>query len=421
MAGASDYRKEQFIQQYEHIVKLNLLSDEELNQVKRKRSFFEISVKNSSELKNYINYIKYEIALMKKFKQVDNQNENDSRALDNAIKIHVMDLFRMTLKKFQDKRKIWDHYLAFAKQKAPNSVSGIYQEMLHFHHSANDYIEAAQHEISKKNYKIALDLLEQGMGRNKDSSHKLVVNYIECSLKEGESQDAEAQESHILQASKFYDKFLKNSTDVSIHCELLQKIQQFHYTISFQNDVITHLIETYAGRATVWEVFATRHLNGLFYEQQGETVQKIDDEKEKKIPFDERLRHAIVIYEKSLKAVDESEKVNMFSFYIDKLLELDEARTIYKSCLKTIRKSLAQTLVKGYEEDNLSEKHFILFLQLRFLNMEKNQKEIEAMLIKGRQLYPNSVEFYELAIKYYQETNNSEEILKTSKPKSKFA
>lgn len=91
MAGESE---EQFIRQYEHITRLNLLTDEELKQLKRKRSFFEVSIKNSSEIKNYINYIKYEIALMKKFDQIDIQNKSDARALDKAIKTNVMNLFR---------------------------------------------------------------------------------------------------------------------------------------------------------------------------------------------------------------------------------------------------------------------------------------------------------------------------------------
>lgn len=42
---AIEYRNEQFIQQYEHITKLGLLTDEELASLKRKRNFFEISIR----------------------------------------------------------------------------------------------------------------------------------------------------------------------------------------------------------------------------------------------------------------------------------------------------------------------------------------------------------------------------------------
>lgn len=75
--------------------------------------------------------------------------------------------YRLSSKKFQGKRKIWENFLTFAKQKSPFSVSGIYQEMLHFHHQVEDFIEAAQHEISKKNYQAAMNLLEMGMGKHK--------------------------------------------------------------------------------------------------------------------------------------------------------------------------------------------------------------------------------------------------------------
>lgn len=403
MAGITEYRNEQFIQQYEHIIKLKLLTDEQLSQVKRKRSFFEASIKNSPDIKNYINYIKYELALTKKFRQMEFKSENDSKAMDKSLSTHVRDLFRLTLKKFQDKRKVWDHYLTFSKQKFPNMVTSIYQEMLHFHHKTEDYIEAAHHEISKKNYLVAMNLLVQGMGVQKDSCQKLVVIYIECSLKQGSDQGEDAKVATLLQAEKFYEKFLKNSDDVSIHCELLQRIENFEYSLGFQNDVLTHLMQLHAGRAEVWELLAARHLNGLFYETPNE-LEKAPQETEK-IPFDVCLLRAITIFEKSLDVVDHSDKQKMFTIYINQLFKLDEAKNISSSNLKLIRLSLGKALMRGFEEDSLAESHFICFLKLRLINMKKNQEEIEEMLEKGPKLYPNSIAFFELAINYATNKN----------------
>ena len=148
----SEYRKEQFIDQYEHITKLQLLTDEELMQLKRKRTAFEVSIKSASDVKLFIDYIKFEIALLKKFKSMDFESDKDEKAIDRAISQHVVNLFRMALKRFQDKRKVWEHYIAFVKQKFPSLVTRIYESMLCFHHKVADYIEAAEHEIFKKNY-----------------------------------------------------------------------------------------------------------------------------------------------------------------------------------------------------------------------------------------------------------------------------
>lgn len=403
MAGASEFRNEQFIKEYEHITKLELLSEEELNQLKRKRSFFEVSIKNSSEVKNYINYIKYEIALMNKFKQMDYQTGNDGRALDRVMAMHVRDLFRLTLKKFQEKRKIWEHYLSFVKQKFPNIVTSVYREMLRFHHQRDDFIEAAEHEMSRNNFVMAMDLLKQGMGNHKDSCEKLVIVYIECSLKQGIDRDESVKETILVQAAKFYDKFLKGCEDVTVHCELLQKIESIDYSMTFQNDVLTHLMKAFTGRAEVWEILATRHLAGIIYQAPEDDDKSSSDETLRKLPFDVCLRYAIEIYEKSLDTVDDNDLTKMFTFFIDKLLEIDASKSTNVICLKTVRKSLAKALFRGCKEDKLSADHFLMFLHLRMVDMEKNQKDIEKMIERGSRLYPNSMEFYEIAIKFYLE------------------
>jgi U3 small nucleolar RNA-associated protein 6 len=417
MAGSSEYRREQLIDQYEHITKLELLTDEELSHLKRKRSAFEMSIQKSNEIKPYIDYIKFETALMKKFKLMDFKNERDGKALDRAIATQVKDIFRIALKKFQDKRKIWGHYITFAKQKFPNTLTRIYEEMLCYHHKVEDFIEAADYEMFKKNYTTAMNFLLQGMGNHKDSCEQLVVAYIKCSMKQGNIQGDSAKEAVLLQASKFYVKFLKDSTDVAMHCDLLQKIQQFKYSVSFQNDVLTNVMRVFADRAEVWDVLAKRHLDGLFYEPPKENE---EDEKatetqneEKKIPFDVCLRNAITIYEKSLDSVGELQKQKMFSFYIAKLLELDSEPDSSASCLKVIRQALGKSLMRGYTEEKLSAEHFILFLELRMINIEKNRSDIEEMLEVSSRLYPSSMEIYELSIKYFVETKNYDDITKT--------
>lgn len=411
MASTIEYRNEQFIQQYEHIKKLELLTDEELSIVKRKRTFFEISIRNSSEIRPFINYIKFEMALMGKFRHYDFKDENDGRALDNAIAYHIKDLFKLTLKRFQSKRKVWEHYLSFLKQRFPNGASAVYREMLRYHHKAEDYIEAAQHESLKENYNAAMNLLVQGMGDQKESSAKLVVIYIECSFKQGDNEDEDAKKATLLQAAKFYEKFLKSSNEATTICELLRKIQKFDYSVSFQNDVIKHLLEEFSDRAEIWELLAARHLDGLIYvEPNDEAVEKSEDKEQKKIPFDACLRRAIEIYEKSFEAVAETEIQQMYTFFIDKLLELDESTAINDTCMKLIRQSLGKALSDGYKQDKLSEKHFICLLKLRSIQMDKYRNDVQEMLSKARHLYPQSLELCELGFRFYLQAKDFEKI-----------
>lgn len=340
---------------------------------------------------------------MRKFKQIDYEKEDFGRALDKVMAYHVKDLFRMALKKFQDKRKIWEHYLAFVKLKFPNSVSAIYQELLRYHHETDDYIEAASHEMSRDNYTVASSILLQGMGLHKESSKELVVMYIECSMQQGELHEESARTATLLQASKFYEMFLKNSNEVGIVCDLLRRIEGFSYTMNFQNTILSDLIAHSAGEAEVWELIASRHLRGLVYKLPNQVVDESSPEEVPTIPFDVRLRYTIAIYEKSLSAVCGANKNEMFGFFIKKLLEIDETKDISASCLKIVRKSLARTLVRGFKENCLSEEHFIVLLQLRMLNKEADTAMIEEMLDSGINLYSSSMKFYELAIKFYLE------------------
>jgi hypothetical protein len=187
--------------------------------------------------------------------------------------------------------------------------------------------------------------------------------------------------------------------------------------MNFQNDVLTNLMTNFTDRAEVWDLLATRHLDGVFYEppKEGdeEKSTEVAAETKKKVHFDVCLKNAITIYEKSLDSVRDFEKQKMFTFFIDKLLEHDASKRTTTTNLKVIRRSLGKDFARGFKEQKLSADHFILFLELRLLNLEKNQAEIEEMLEIGEKLYPNSMELYEIAIKYRLETKNFSEITKT--------
>lgn len=400
----NEYHTEKFIDQYEHISRLSLLTDEELSILKKKRNQFEVSVRSAKEPKAFIEYIKYEIALMKKFKQIEYENENDERALDKAMSLHVKEIFRSALKKFQGKRKIWEYYVSFVKQKFPNIVTTVYQEMLHFHHTKDDYVEAVRHEMSKANFNVAIAFLIQGISQEKDKD--LVVLHIECSLQQAEEEkDEKVREKTLVQASKFYAKFLKSSKEVRVHVDLIQKIQKFEFAMSLQNEILTNMLRAFRERAEIWDVLAKRHLDGLFYDENNE-----NQENEKNPSTETCVRHALTIYDKSFEYVGEPFRKQMYNLYISKLLELDGTDTMNQQCLKFIRQALGKVLSSGYKEENLSEAHFIYCLKLRMIYMEKYQSEIEEMIGKGTLLYPNSMEFFELAIRYYLELKSFENI-----------
>lgn len=407
----NEYNTEKYLEQYEHISKLELLTSNELSQVKKKRAQFEVSIKNASDPKPYIEYIKFELALIKKFQQLESQNENDERALERSLAKNVRDIFFVALRRFQNRRKLWSLYLAFAKSKFPHLVTGIYQQMLNFHSTKEDYIEAIEYEMSKSNFNVAIGFIIQCMGREKDSK-ELVALHIRCSLQQADEQDSEEfKENTIQQVSKFYTKFLKDC-DIKIHIDLLKHIQQFSFAIKFQNEILTNLIQKYPARAETWHLLANRHLDGLFF---GDNDDSAKQEKPEDIPLEVRLKHALAIYDKAFEIVSEKNVREMYEMYINKLLELDESTEMSENCQRKLRHALGKAFLNGYKNDQLSEMHFINLLKLRILYKQQHRKDIEEMLDKGMRLYPKSMEFYELAIKYFIADKNYDSIAKIFK------
>ncbi|KAG5676615.1 hypothetical protein PVAND_006435 [Polypedilum vanderplanki] len=401
----NEYNTEKYIEQYEHISKLELLSNTELNQVKKKRAQFEVSIKNPSDPKPFIEYIKFELALTKKFQQLEYRNENDERAIERALSRNIKDIFNLALRKFQDRRELWSLYISFAKSKFSNIVSGIYQQMLNFHNTKEDYIEAIEYEMSKSNFTVALGLIIQAMAKEKDSK-ELVALHIRCSLQQAhEHEDETYKENTIKQVTTFYTRFLKESSDVMTHINLLQNIEHITFALNFQNEVLSNLIKKFSHRAETWDLLAKRHLNGLFYGDKD----KIDSTEE--IPFLTKLKHALAIYNKSFEIISPSNVKQMHELYITALLKLDEEQTdnLTEFDLHHLRSALGEAFLNGYNDDKLTEIHFIYFLKLRIFN-KFDQKEIEEMCNKGIQLYPKCLELYELAIKYFIEIKNYDKI-----------
>ncbi|XP_070504318.1 U3 small nucleolar RNA-associated protein 6 homolog [Chironomus tepperi] len=399
-----EYNTEKFIEQYEHIKKLQLLSDNELNQLKRKRAHFEVSINTAKDVKLFIEYIKYESILMKKFKQIEYLNENDGRALHRSMCMHIRNIYKQAIRSFQDNRKMWMHYIEFSKSKYPESVTSIYQQMLNFHHTESDYIEAAKHEMDRQNYFVAINFLIQGMSNEKKNTRLVALN-IECSLRQAEfSSNEKFQEKTLVQVTKYFNEYIKRTKDIQIYIELLENIKSLTCSISFQSQIIQYLLTMFCSRPEVWNLLADRHLEGLFVDESKEFNNPND------FPFNVRLKHAITIYDKSIEMVDDKYRIQMFDLYLTKLMELEFLKSnLDESDYQCIRYAFAKTLINGYKIDCLSEDFYIVYLKLCILN-NKKFLEVKEIIDKGSLLYPNSMKFYEIAIKYYFNAQKFREI-----------
>jgi hypothetical protein len=165
--------------------------------------------------------------------------------------------------------------------------------------------------------------------------------------------------------------------------------------MSFQNQIIQYLLTAFCSRPEVWNLLADRHLDGLFFEENDEIRSPSD------IPFLDRLRHALTIYDKSIDMVDDQFITQMYELYLSKLMELETQTNLDECAIEYIRYAFANTLCSGYKLDCLSEDFFNQYLKLCILESKKSTEDIEEIITKGSHLYPHSIELYEIAIKYH--------------------
>lgn len=243
----NEYSTEKFIQQYEHIKKLQLLNDNEINHLKKKRAHFEVAIKSEKDIQPFIEYIKYESVLMKKFNQIP-----DGKALYRSMCVHIRDIFKQALKRFQQDRKMWSKYIRFAKIAFPNSVTSIYQDMLAFHRTDNDFIEAANYEMTKKQFFSAENLLVRAIDDKKNNA-LLVALLIECFLKQADvaGTGEEFKERSLKRVTMYYENYIKSTKDVQIYINMLNKIQNISLSMDFQNQVIQYLLIVFPSRPEV--------------------------------------------------------------------------------------------------------------------------------------------------------------------------
>lgn len=407
MAGAAEYRNESFIQDYENIKLLDLLNNDELRVVKKKRTDFENSIRLANDPKPFVEYIRFEMALMAKFKEKNYHKERSGQALDRKMALHIRNLFQLAVRKFPSKRKLYEQFITFAKIKFASQVTDIYRGMLRFHHTKEDYLEAANHQIERKSFKPAIDILIEGIGKYQDKM--LIAKQIECLLQLSVI-DEEKGKLHHTAAMNLFNKFLKNEENIKFYKEFLFSLQSVPSSAAFQNVIIASITPKFNNNPEFWNILAQRHLDGFFYDPEMEENETVPDRKtDEKIPSAERLQRALSFYKKGInKITDASNLEQMYMFYLDKLTELDE--TMNESCQKTVRLAYADGLKRGYDEDVLPAKYFVQLLQLRLVHAEKFQGEIDKMIEKGLNRCQNNLKFFEVVIRYDQEMENYERI-----------
>ena len=143
---------EKMLTELEQLQRIQILSNEEVKMVIKKRKKFEYKMQKREKQKNDIlSYIKYESSLLNLIAIRRDQAEytNKKNEIDYAIAKRINKLFRILEHRFAGDLMIWSSHIVFLKEMKWNeSIGKIYRRMLQVHPEKVDlWISAGRHEL----------------------------------------------------------------------------------------------------------------------------------------------------------------------------------------------------------------------------------------------------------------------------------
>ena len=146
---------EKMLTELEQLQRIQLLSNEEVKMVIKKRKKFEYKLQKRQKQKNDIlAYIKYESSLLNLIAIRRDQSKymNKKNEIDHAIAKRINKLFRILEHRFAGDLMVWSSHMAFLKEMGwDESIGKIYRRMLQVHpEKANLWISAGRYELGDK-------------------------------------------------------------------------------------------------------------------------------------------------------------------------------------------------------------------------------------------------------------------------------
>ena len=156
---------EKMLTELEQLERIQLLSNEEVKLVIKKRKNFEYKMQKKQKQKNDIlAYIKYESSLLNLIALRRDQAKymNKKNEIDHAIAKRINKLFRILEHRFPADLMVWSSHMAFLKEMEWNeSIGKIYRRMLQVHpDKVNLWISAGRFEIDGNNTNKKVNYIE---------------------------------------------------------------------------------------------------------------------------------------------------------------------------------------------------------------------------------------------------------------------
>ncbi|KAL7291126.1 hypothetical protein TKK_0015252 [Trichogramma kaykai] len=373
--------------------------------------------RHTKNKEDYLRYIYYLIDIMKLVKQRREKCKTKQKKSDIELTIanKINQLYKEALERFSDDIRFWTAYIAFCKSvKFHKCVNKILGRMLGIHQDKPKcWLTAAKWEVQENNdYKTGREYLIKGLHHHPESQmlhsylYELELSDALSKLKECETvidiaddivTDKVEKRLDLKKVILVYEQACKKVKNINFMIELLNLTQVHNHKKmkDLQMRIIRDLVKGFPHEPAMWDLMARRELNGLAQPSlnENDSVMEVDT-------TDQSLRDRILnCYEVYLTAVKKIKTKEMWSLFLDCLIEINQGGTLPNFKRKLLKNALNQ----GHTAGELEEKYYVVWIDLITANTsqdEEGQRKVLEVLQMSIETLPKSIDLWKRYINY---------------------
>lgn len=387
------------------------MQDEELKKIKKTRERFEYKLeKQSKDLKDFCEYIKYERSLL----GIINERRvirhiKEKKAIERLVAVKIQGLYSKTLARFPGDLRLWDSFIKFCRgTHFTSEIPSIHDRMLQLHIGKPEvWLKAIMWEYTETSNMVRVKHLLTNALRLHPKDKELNKAFIQIELTEAQTivesdeKTDEQKEKEIEISVSHCEQVYKNfkAADLDYSIEMLNLTLLFPFAHAFSRKILMDIYSDYKNHPKVWNCFAQSELSGItLYDVSESAVGIVRGPRTLRM----NIANCIQVYEFAVKQVPCQE---MYTFYIDAVLELNEDM---KNEKKLRRQALANAFKSAHEGDYMSDKHYLIYLQLLLEADSINTGKMDEIFTKA--LKNNSIDVWKLRLMYAMKHESKEKL-----------
>lgn len=380
MAETIHYRLERMIPDYEILKSLNIMTDEEVKKLHKKREDFEYKLQGHLRSKEeFKEYLRTECILLLSLKEKVPKGSTGEKVIQNLL-TRIKTLYQNALTYYKEDLDLWTSYIhMLIRFECIAETSQVFSNVFKYHSDKPMiFIRGADFEFkTAKNIENAKNILERGLEKHPTSAEisKAYIIFLLESAGLRKSSAAPGSETINPEKEKHKQLTLKNAIqvfenssphlkEIQFHIDLVKALQEFEKTEKFQDKILHHILNIFPNKEELYDFFAQRHLEGYLFEEKDSEVNSVDDDD--RDPYKRckneilNLKYCDEIYDKACEKLGTQK---MWTLYLRKLSELNMKTDNLKNYKREL---LGKAFKKCNDTGKMSEELYLLYISLLF-------------------------------------------------------